>query len=103
LGKSSLFLRGQLPAGSSDVGVLVPARDVSLATQAVSGLSVLNQLPSTIEALHDDADGACSVTLRCDGQRLLGRITRYSRDHLQLRPGQHVTALIKTVALAALH
>ncbi len=103
LGNSSLYLRGQVPAGWTDVRVLVPARDVSLATQAVTGLSVLNQLPSSIETLHEAADGTCSVTLQCEGQRLLSQITRYSRDHLALQAGQHVTALIKTVALATLH
>jgi molybdate transport system ATP-binding protein len=103
LGNSSLFLRGRVADGLTDVRVLVPARDVSLATQAVTGLSVLNQLPGTIAALQEEADGACSVIMQCDGQRLLSRITRYSRDHLALRPGQQVTALIKTVALATLH
>ena len=103
LGAYPIFLRGRVAPAYTDVRVLVPARDVSLATGAVSGLSVLNRLPTTIESLSDDAHGACIVTLNCDGQRLLARITRYSKDELGLKLGQPVVALIKTVALATLH
>jgi molybdate transport system ATP-binding protein len=103
LGKHPIFLRGRVAATHADVRVLVPARDVSLATGAVTGISVLNRLPGVIEALQDDAHGACIVTLDCDGQKLLARITRFSKDELGLQAGQTVVALIKTVALATLH
>ena len=100
LGSHTMYLRGRIAAPNTDVRVLVPARDVSLATGAVAGLSVLNRLPATIEALSDDDHGACVVTLACEGQRLLARITRFSRDQLNLAAGQEVVALIKTMALA---
>ena len=101
LGKHSMYLRGRVASPHTAVRVLVPARDVSLAIGPVAGLSVLNRLPATIESLTDDAHGACIATLTCEGQRLLARITRFSKDELKLRPGQGVVALIKTVALAA--
>ena len=101
LGGHAIYLRGRVVSADTTVRVLVPARDVSLATGSVSGLSVLNRLPAIIENLTDDAHGACVATLRCEGQRLLARITRFSKDELQLKVGQSVIALIKTVALAA--
>ncbi len=101
LGEYSMYLRGRIGPAQSTVRVLVPARDVSLALAPVAGISVLNRLPTTIESLADDAHGACIATLACEGQRLLARITRFSRDELKLQPGQRVVALIKTVALAA--
>ncbi len=100
LGEHSMYLRGRIGPVQSVVRVLVPARDVSLALGSVAGISVLNRLPTTIESLTDDAHGACIVTLACEGQRLLARITRFSRDELRLQPGQGVVALIKTAALA---
>jgi molybdate transport system ATP-binding protein len=41
------------------------------------------------------------VRLDADGTALLARITRYSRDQLQLQPGQRLWAQIKSVALLA--
>jgi molybdate transport system ATP-binding protein len=102
LGSHPIFLRGRVAPAHADVRVLVPARDVSLATGPVTGMSVLNRLPCTIESLQDDAHGACIVSLACDGQRLLARITRFSKDELALAPGQAVVALVKTAALATL-
>ena len=102
IGAQPLYLRGHVASHYRDVRVLVPARDVSIATDAPTGLSILNRLPCTIAAIEDHG-ASCNVTLTCEGQRLLARITRYSRDELKLAQGQAVVALIKTVALATLH
>ncbi|HCL3489311.1 TPA: TOBE domain-containing protein, partial [Pseudomonas aeruginosa] len=50
-----------------------------------------------------DTDTAAHVLVRLDagGNPLLARITRYSRDQLQLRPGQLLWAQIKSVAVLA--
>jgi molybdate transport system ATP-binding protein len=102
IGDHPMYLRGRVAAGYRDVRVLVPARDVSIATDVPMGLSVLNRLPCRIDAIGDDG-ASCNVTLDCEGQRVLARITRYSRDELGLAVGQRVIALIKTAALATLH
>jgi molybdate transport system ATP-binding protein len=49
------------------------------------------------------ADNVAHVLVRLDAQGtpLLARITRYSRDQLNLHPGQHLWAQIKSVALLA--
>ena len=78
----------------------VLARDVALATTQPVGLSMLNQLPVRITAMHPHDDGR--ITVMCalpGGQMLLASITRYSQQALQLAPDQPVWALVKSVAL----
>ena len=80
----------------------VQARDVSLSLQADAQSSILNRLPVTVIS-EIAADNAAHVLVRLDvaGTPLLARITRYSRDHLQLHPGQSLWAQIKAVAVLA--
>lgn len=78
----------------------VLARDVSLALDEPTGLSILNHLPVIIERI--DPVSAGRVTLACrlaDGQLLLAQITPWSLLQLKLITGQRVYALIKSVAL----
>lgn len=77
----------------------VAARDVSLALSAATDSSVLNILPATVDSLRNLEEGQCLVRLRCEGQWLLARLSRLSRDRLQLCPGQQVHAQIKAAAL----
>lgn len=101
-GNASLRLRLSLPptACPSATRLRVLARDVSLATLQPQGLSILNQLPITITALHPDAPGRVAVVCQlADGQTLLAEITRYSCQLLALTPGMAAFALIKSVAL----
>lgn len=98
----SLRLRLSLPPGTaaSATRLRVLARDVSLATLQPQGLSILNQLPVTINALHPHQGGRVSVVCQlADGQTLLAEITRYSCQTLALQPGQTAWALVKSVAL----
>ena len=101
-GNAALRLRLSLaPAARPSAKRLrVLARDVSLATVQPQGLSILNQLPITIAALHPGGQGR--VTVACtlaDGQPLLAEITAYSCQALALAPGMQAFALIKSVAL----
>lgn len=78
----------------------VLARDVSLATMQPQGLSILNQLPITIAALHPGGQGRVTVVCTlADGQPLLAEITTYSCQALALKQGMQAFALIKSVAL----
>lgn len=101
-GTAALQLRLSLAAGAnpSATRLRVLARDVSLATAQVHGLSILNQLPIRITAIHPGAAGRVTVVCQlADNQTLLAEITRYSCDRLALRPGMQAFALIKSVAL----
>ncbi|OCR22268.1 molybdenum ABC transporter ATP-binding protein [Pseudomonas syringae] len=80
----------------------IQARDVSLTRQPDEHSSILNRLPVTVIS-EVAADNAAHVLVRLDaaGTPLLARITRYSRDQLQLSAGQQLWAQIKSVAVLA--
>ena len=82
--------------------VKIQARDVSLSRQPGERSSILNLLPVTITG-EIPADNSAHVLIRLEaaGTPLLARITRYSRDQLQLAPGQTLWAQIKAVAVLA--
>lgn len=98
LGGQRLRVPAAGPRGESP-RLRVAARDVSLALSAARDSSVLNILPATVDSLRDLEEGQCLVRLRCEGQWLLARISRLSRDRLGLRPGQTLYAQIKAAAL----
>ena len=101
-GNETLQLRLSLAPGAkpSASRLRVLARNVSLATVQPQGLSILNQLPITIGALHPGTQGRVTVIcLLADGQQLLAEITAYSCQTLALKPGMQAFALIKSVAL----
>ncbi|CAD5110166.1 molybdenum ABC transporter ATP-binding protein [Zestomonas carbonaria] len=80
----------------------IQARDVSLSLQRQEHSSILNLLPATVIGETPAGSGAhVLVRLEVDGTPLLARITRYSRDHLGLHPGQQLWAQVKAVALLA--
>lgn len=80
----------------------VHARDISLALHDSEASSILNRLPVTVVG-EQAADNAAHVLIRLDagGTPLLARITRYSRDQLDVHPGQRLWAQIKAVAVLA--
>ena len=101
-GNANLHFRLSLPPGASPSAtrLRVLARDVSLATVEPKGLSILNQLPVTVTALHPGQQGRISVVCQLpDGQPLLAEITQYSCQLLALVPGMQAYALVKSVAL----
>lgn len=82
--------------------VKVQARDVSLSLQGEEHSSILNRLPVTVtQEISADNNAHVLVRLDAGGTPLLARITRFSRDQLQLHPGQRLWAQIKAVAVLA--
>jgi molybdate transport system ATP-binding protein len=80
----------------------VLARDVSVAIAPQHGSSIANVIAAHIVEIRDE--GTDRVILRLaigDGQMLLSRITRRSRDQLGLETGMEVFAQVKSVALIA--
>ncbi len=75
------------------------ARDLILATQAPQGLSVRNQLHGTITALAADPPHNMLVHVDAGGARVLARITEAAAQELQLRAGNAVWVLVKSVSL----
>lgn len=96
------LVRSELPIGA-DVRLRIRARDVSIATQPVAGLSIRNQLPARIETVKTDEQGFAELVLRLGadgaGAGLRARITAASALELQLEQGDLVFALVKSIAI----
>ena len=75
------------------------AQDVMLATDRPRAISALNVLAATVEEIRlGDGPGAM-VRLRLGEEHLLARVTRRSVRVLDLRPGERVFAVLKTVSV----
>lgn len=81
------------------VRVRIRARDVALALQPPAGTTFRNVVSCRIAAITDSAESMAEVTLDAGGATIAARITRHSRDELDLQPGMAVYALIKAIAL----
>lgn len=95
-----LWVGGCAEAIGARMRVKVLARDVSVALSRPLDSSILNILPATVEALHDEDAASVMLRLRLvDGSALLARLTRRSVTTLGLKPGMAVHAQIKGAAL----
>ena len=92
--------RMALPPGAP-VRVRIRARDVAVALQAPTGISILNVLPVTIAEIHDRRE-QCLLRLTTSSDppaSIWAGITARSRHDLGLSTGRPVYALIKAVAV----
>lgn len=106
LGGLSLWVAQAPRAVGQSVRARVLARDVSVTLAPTQGSSILNVLPVTLEAWSEESPDAVTLSLRLQSAAdpapvVLARITRRSRDQLQLRIGQSLYAQIKSVALTS--
>ncbi len=81
------------------VRVRIRARDVSLALERPAAVSIQNVLEGTLTAISREEGAIVDVSMTVGNTPLVARITRRSVVGLDLRPGQHVYALIKAVSL----
>jgi molybdate transport system ATP-binding protein len=90
------------PVGAS-VRVRIPAREVILAGEAPSAISVHNIVPATVRAVTEDrARHAALVELALRDGAFLARVTPDAVARLRLSAGAPVLALIKSVAIEVL-
>ncbi|MEU3619309.1 TOBE domain-containing protein [Streptomyces sp. NPDC006872] len=86
-------------AEGAAVRALVKSTEVSLATGAVDGLSIRNQLPGTITGLTVGGVMA-SVKITVAGGELTAAITKEAATDLGLFVGSDVVALIKSTEVS---
>lgn len=89
-------------APGSPVRALVKSTEVALATgpaEALSGLSIRNQLPGTVTTIATGAAMA-SVKIAFDDIELTAAITKDAATDLGLAPGTPVVALIKSTEVS---
>lgn len=98
-GGAAILVPGAAVAPGETVRLRIPARDVMVATIRPEGLSALNILEGTVEAVEPDGEGMASLRIACGGDHVRARIMALSVERLGLKPGLPVHAVIKTVAL----
>ena len=93
-----------LPGVQTEVGTKVRlrvlAQDVMLSRHKPEGLSALNVLPVTIEAIQPGDGPGAAVALRVGRDRMLARITARAVSELELVPGMACFAVIKATSVA---
>ena len=87
----------QSPIGDR-VRARIRARDVALAIEKPSGISILNILPVAVSGIADETGPVVEIQLSVGTAVLSARITRRSVQHLGIHVGQQVFALIKAVS-----
>jgi len=88
------------PPGAA-VRIRVRAGDVAVATAPPHGISTLNVLTGTLEAMEPSGAHEAMLRVRVGESALLARVTRDTLDRLGLAPGRPVWALVKSVSLSA--
>lgn len=90
---------GSLVAGMA-VRVRIPAREVILASEAPSGLSLHNVMAGTVlGCVADEATGTVAVQLGLGRGVVLAEVTRDAIARLGIAPGRSIHALVKSVSL----
>jgi molybdate transport system ATP-binding protein len=96
----AFLIQAELAPQAAPTRLRIHANDVAIARHPVEEVSVLNQLPITIERIDAFRPGRVLVAGKLeDGQALTAEITEHSCRKLELEIGQRVHALIKSVAL----
>jgi molybdate transport system ATP-binding protein len=92
-----------LPGRIGEVGdarrLRIRANDISLCTEQPSNTTVLNLLEVIIEEVQDTPAPTQLIRLVAGSERLIARITRRSREELNLQPGDKVVAQVKAAAV----
>jgi molybdate transport system ATP-binding protein len=92
-----LVPRIDVPPGHR-VRARIRARDVSLATHAPEGLSILNALRGTVTAISNEHGSVVDVQLCLGTVFITARITRRSCNDLGVTTGRELYALVKAVS-----
>jgi molybdate transport system ATP-binding protein len=82
------------------IRVFVPVSDIVVATGPTEGLSALNRLAGIVADVRDNGEGAVTLTVDCNGERLVAELTRRSATKLALTEGLPINLLFKTVSIA---
>jgi len=88
-----------LPVGAR-LRVQILARDVMIARRPPQEVSALNMLPGRIAEIGEPIGAGVDLRLDCFGVAVLAQITRRSLETLNLKVGESVTAVIKSVTFA---
>jgi molybdate transport system ATP-binding protein len=94
-----LWLPGRLGEIGDSYRLRIRANDISLCKERPTDSTVLNLLDVMIEDIQDTTGATQLVRIVAGNERLMARITRRSREQLNLQPGDKVVAQIKAAAV----
>lgn len=97
---NSIHIPQNTREAGSEVRIKIQARDVSICLTQPEKTSILNILPAKVESLSEVVEGGNrTVKLDLAGEKLLAKISNYSCQQLQIKPGLSLFAQIKSAAL----
>lgn len=100
LGGHPLFVPLRDLTVGARVRIRIPAREVILATGQPHGLSLHNVLPTRVHTVQlDRSVDQVIIQLEVGSARVLAEVTADAVNQLDIREGQHIYALIKSVSL----
>ncbi|MCK5425221.1 MAG: TOBE domain-containing protein, partial [Emcibacter sp.] len=100
LGDALIRMPCQAVEEGAEIRLHLYAKDVSIALSRPQETSVLNILECHIDVIDEaTADGQCLIHLTLRDTRIQARVSAYSCEELNLRPGQQVFAQIKAVSI----
>ena len=99
LGHSAITAASAGLSAGQPVRLQILARDLILATQRPTGLSVRNEIEGTVRGIVDDGREAVLVEIDVGGPVLLARITRGAAADLALESGRRIWVLVKATSL----
>ncbi len=94
-----LWLPGKLGAIAEKLRLRIRANDISLSRDRPTRSSIQNLLEVVIQDIQDTAAPTQLIQIAAGGERLVARITRRSRQELNLQPGDTVIAQVKVAAV----
>lgn len=81
------------------VRVRIRARDVSLALERPSHVSLMNVLPAEVAEVMLESGPVVDVRVLVGSASLLARVTRQSIDRLDIKPGMRLFVMVKAISL----
>jgi molybdate transport system ATP-binding protein len=94
-----MWMPGKLGTVTEKLRLRIRANDIILSRDRPTRSSVLNLLEVVIEDIQDSAGPTQLIRIVAGQERLIARITRRSREELNLQPGDTVIAQIKAAAV----
>ncbi len=102
VGTQKIVVPDLLPESEEDHTLRIEADNVALCLSKPEGLTIQNVLKVEVMDFRRAGDSSVDIVLNLEGQCLMARITRKAFEDLDLKKGQDVYSLIKSVAVAVL-
>jgi molybdate transport system ATP-binding protein len=99
VGSQKLRIAGRIATLGAHPRIHIDARDVVIATEPVTHVSIRNSLRCTLLSIEQRDEANVDLLLDVESQRLRALITTNALEELRLRTGMQLFALIKSVAV----